>query len=122
MVVEDNDEDRRMYAARMRQAGWLVEEAATGAAVLKAARMFKPDVIVTDLALPELDGTSAIERLKGDAETERIPVIVLTGYVGRARDAYHAGCHTFLCKPCLPETLLEIMDSIPHLESQTRGA
>lgn len=112
LLVEDNPDERSMYYARMSEAGWHVEAVASGANVLQAAISLSPDVIVTDLALPEMDGAEAMRKLRRDPRTEHVPVVVLTGFVERAREAYGAGCHTFLTKPCLPETLLVILDSI----------
>ena len=67
----------------------------------------KPDVIVIDLAMPRLDGVSAIRRLKESPSAGRIPVILLTGHAMQAiqQGAMEAGADVFLTKPCLPEDL-----------------
>ena len=101
-----------MYGTRMREAGWQVEETDAGDKALAVATRFQPDVIVTDLNLPTLDGVAATQALKEDPLTAQVPVIVISGFLFRSYEAYAAGCHTFLSKPCLPETLLEIMEQI----------
>jgi two-component system, cell cycle response regulator DivK len=112
LFVEDNQDERKMYGMRMRDAGWDVQEIGTGKRALDIALAFQPDVIVTDLTMPELDGATTTKHLKADPRTLHIPVIVISGFFERSWEAYNAGCHTFLSKPCLPETLLEIMESI----------
>jgi two-component system, cell cycle response regulator DivK len=112
LFIEDNQDERVMYTARMRVAGWEVEELETGVRALDVARVFHPDVIVTDMTMPELDGVAATRRLKADQGARHIPVIAISAYPERSWEAYGAGCHTFLSKPCLPETLLEIMESV----------
>ena len=67
----------------------------------------RPDVIVMDLAMPVLNGTKAIARLKTDPRTRGVPIIVLTGYAFRAiqEGALETDADVFLTKPCLPEEL-----------------
>ena len=78
-----------------------------GDAAVQTAMAQRPDVIVMDLAMPRLNGISAVHRLKQDARTRNIPVIILTGYAFRAiqQGALEAGADVFLTKPCLPEDL-----------------
>lgn len=121
LFVEDNPDERQMYGARMRAAGWEVQEIGSGLRALDIAVAFQPDVIVTDLTMPELDGATTTKRLKSDPRTEHIPVIVVSGFFERSWEAYRAGCHTFLTKPCLPETLLEIMESILDEDEPSSG-
>jgi CheY-like chemotaxis protein len=68
---------------------------------------YRPDVVVMDLAMPYVDGITAIRRLKMHPRTRRIPVILLTGYPSKAiqQGALEAGADVFLTKPCLPEDL-----------------
>jgi CheY-like chemotaxis protein len=67
-----------------------------------------------DLAMPRLNGISAVHRLKQDARTRDIPVIILTGYAFRAiqQGALEAGADVFLTKPCLPEDLERHVQSL----------
>ena len=101
-----------MYGFRLRAAGWEVEEISSGVRALETAVAFDPDVVVSDLTMPELDGAETTRLLRSDPRTEHIPVLVLSGAVERSWEAYHAGCHTFIAKPCLPETLLEMVESV----------
>jgi two-component system cell cycle response regulator DivK len=78
-----------------------------GEAAIQKAVWSRPDVVVMDLSMPRLDGIGAIQRLKRDARTRQIPVIIFTGYPYKAieQGALEAGADAFLTKPCLPEDL-----------------
>ncbi len=117
LLAEDNRDERQMYASRMREAGWDVDEIESGAGALEAAVAGMPDVVITDLTMPGVDGAEATRLLKTDSRTRHIPVVVLSGFPERSYEAYRAGCHTFLSKPCLVETLLEIMDAMGREEA-----
>jgi CheY-like chemotaxis protein len=66
-----------------------------------------PDVVITDLSLPVLDGFELVRRMRQDRALQRVPVICLSGYGGHAHEerAREAGCDRVLLKPCLPDTL-----------------
>jgi CheY-like chemotaxis protein len=108
LMVDDFEDNREMYAAYLRHAGFLVEEAVTGTEALDKAFAVGPDLIVMDLSLPGLDGWEATRRLKSDARTKHIPIVVVSGHAleGSVRSAQAAGCDAFLRKPCLPNALL----------------
>ena len=112
LIVEDDDTTREMYAWSMRAAGWLVEEAANGEAALYAAALFEPDVIVMDLRLPVLDGIEATRRLKETELTRHIPIVACSALDRAAADAKNAGCSAFVPKPCPPEDLRALVESL----------
>ena len=68
----------------------------------------RPDLILTDLGLPSLDGWEVIRRLKADTRTKQIPVVVITGRsTPELRDvAAKLGCASLLTKPCMPDDLI----------------
>lgn len=78
-----------------------------GVSAVHAALEHLPDVIVMDLAMPQIDGVTAIRRIKTDARTLRSRVILLSGYLHRVvgRGALEAGADLLLTKPCLPDVL-----------------
>ena len=108
LMVDDFQDNREMYSAYLRHAGFLVEEAVTGTEALDKAFSGGPDLIVMDLSLPGVDGWEATRRLKADARTRHIPIVVVSGHAleGSVKSAQAAGCDAFLRKPCLPNTLL----------------
>jgi two-component system cell cycle response regulator DivK len=112
LIVEDHDTTREMYAWCMRAAGWLVAEAVNGEAALYAAVLFEPDVIVMDLRLPVLEGIEVTRRLKETELTRHIPIVACSALDHAARDAKNAGCSAFVTKPCPPDHLLALVESL----------
>jgi len=97
-----------MYAEWLTGAGFRVEQAHNGLQALDRALSFQPDVVVTDLNIPGIDGFELTRRLKRERRTRDIPVLAVTGYVAFASDpgrAFRAGCDAVLSKPCSPEDL-----------------
>src|SRR2546423_10907651 len=78
LVVEDDPPLRRMIGIFLRAAGYLVCAAEDGSRGLALARDERPDLMLLDLMLPGLDGWEVLRRIKGDALTAAIPVLVLT--------------------------------------------
>jgi CheY-like chemotaxis protein len=109
-----------MYAVHLSCVGFDVIEASNGVEALERAAASAPDVVVMDLSLPIMDGWEATRRLRADARTTRIPVIVLTGHAltGNSDAAKNLTCDAFVVKPCLPEALER---EIRRLLEQTAG-
>ena len=80
LVVEDNVESRELLALVLRRSGYDITEAATGLDAIDQAHASRPDLIIMDLGLPGITGDEATARLKADAATRDIPVIVNTGF------------------------------------------
>ncbi len=121
LVVDDDRQCREMYAAFMRQAGYEVEEAHNGNQALAKATERPPSIVVTDLALPGLDGYQLARKLREQHETAHIPILAITGYGGFVEDtarALGAGCDAILAKPCEPTRLLEEIERLLALSSQ----
>ena len=94
LLVEDNYMNRDMLSRRLQKRGFDVVLAENAAEALTAARTAQPHLILMDIGLPDLDGWEVTRRLKGDPETQKIPVIALTAHAlpaDRAR-AFEAGC------------------------------
>ena len=109
LLVEDSAETRRMYALRLRGEGYEVLEAPDGESGIRIASERLPHLIFMNLALPEMDGWTAISLLKGDRRTAGIPIVALTGFDATAARlrAEQVGSDGFLGKPCEPSRLLE---------------
>ena len=109
LVIEDDLAARKLYAESLTQAGFDVAEAHNGLQAVEKARDLLPDIIVTDLGLPGIDGYELCRRLHEDDRTARSPIVAITGRyfsaadVGRAR---RQGCHTVLIKPFVPDDLI----------------
>jgi len=108
LLVEDDQDGRRMYADWLTEAGFLVDQAHNGLQALERAFDCRPDVVVTDLNIPGIDGFELTRRLKQDPRTRDVPVLAVTGYAAFASDpgrARRAGCAAVLQKPCSPDDL-----------------
>ena len=101
LLVEDNELNRDMLTKRLRHRGHEVLLAANGRQGIDIARREKPDVVLMDLSLPEIDGWQAANILKNDAGTRAIPVIALTAHamLGDRERALEAGCDDYATKP-----------------------
>lgn len=109
LIVEDNSDNRSIYATLLRHHGYRVLEAEDGAEGLELARTELPDLVLMDISLPVLDGWQATELLKQDSQTASIPVIALTAHamVEHRHRSLDAGCAVYLAKPCEPSRVLE---------------
>lgn len=113
LLVEDHRDTRAMYSEFLRGA-FEVLEAADGEQALAVLRTRVPDLVVTDLSLPVLDGFQLILRIRQEPSLRDLPVISLSGFGGHAHDerARQAGCDRILQKPCLPDALAEAVSDL----------
>jgi two-component system, cell cycle response regulator DivK len=107
LIADDTRDTRDLYTEYFESRGFTVVTAKDGVSAVHAALEHLPDVIVMDLAMPQIDGVTAIRRIKTDARTLRSRVILLSGYLHRVvgRAALEAGADLLLTKPCLPDVL-----------------
>ena len=91
-----------------------VQGVGDGVSALEAIAKRRPDAIVTDFALPRMDGFELIARLRGDARFRDIPIVALSGFSGPEHDQRVGQVHpvTVLQKPCLPESLVEEIEKL----------
>jgi CheY-like chemotaxis protein len=109
LYVEDNDDNVYMLKNRLTRAGFTIVVATDGAQGIAMAATEKPDLLLMDLTLPDIDGKEATRRLKSDPATKHIPVIALTANAmsGDREKAIAAGCDDFDTKPVEMPRLLE---------------
>jgi CheY-like chemotaxis protein len=108
LIVEDDPGGRQLFVGWLQQAGFRVIQAHNGLQALERAVESGPDVVVTDLNIPGIDGFELTRRLRRDPRTSVVPVVALTGYPPFAADptrAHRAGCDVVLAKPCSAEDL-----------------
>jgi CheY-like chemotaxis protein len=113
LIVEDNPDGRRLIALYVKSCGFEVFEATNGLEAVDQARAVHPDLILMDLALPELPGHEAMARLKVDPSTSEIPVIVTTALPessASVESAIAAGAADVLYKPFSFKALSEAID------------
>lgn len=114
LIVEDNSDERAVYAALLFYNGHDVLEAADGQEGIQVAKAERPDVILMDVRLPTLNGLLAAEILRATPETQAIPVICMTGFDLSRERAEESGCRQLLRKPIPPSMLIgAIRQAIP---------
>ena len=122
LLVEDHADTRAMYAEFLRM-DFEVAEAGDGHRAIEMVRARRPDLVITDLALPGVDGFELIAMMRADADAtlRTVPIICLSGYGGLAHDsrARAAGCNRILQKPCMPDTLAAAAHEL--LQAHQRG-
>jgi CheY-like chemotaxis protein len=79
LIVEDQDEIRTSLRSVLDAGGYRAVEASTGTEALEIARTLRPDMILLDLGLPEMNGLDVAQLLNREAETASIPIVALTG-------------------------------------------
>ena len=121
LIVDDSKDNRAIYSEFLTFRGYRVEEAEGGAEALDKAPVLQPDLIVLDLSMPGLDGRETTKRLKADARTRVIPVLVLTGRVHLKAAALAAGADAYMAKPCLPEELVAKIEEMLLTRSGSRS-
>ncbi len=112
LLVEDNEDNRIIYATALRYAGYQVLEAITGTEGVRKARESLPDMILMDISVPELDGWEATSILKADPSTKHIPIIAVTAHAlpGDQERSREVGCDGYLAKPIPPAVLIGEID------------
>ena len=107
LVVDDHEDTRQMSLIVLRSQGFDVAVAAGGDAAVDHACEIGPDVIVTDLAMPDGDGWDLIQKLASDPRTKNIPVVMLTACATEAvrSRAEQERLAAFFFKPCAPDVL-----------------
>lgn len=108
LVVEDQPDNRAILRDLLDAAGYACVEASTGTAGVAAAARERPDLILMDIQLPEVDGYEATRRIKADPLCAGIPIIAVTSYAlsGDEAKARAAGCDDYVTKPFSPRALL----------------
>ena len=108
LIVDDEPYMQRLIEFSLKKSGYEFDSAMNGLEALTKTDQFRPDLIVMDVAMPEMDGLEALEKLKQNEKTKNIPVIMLTakGQLITRQEAEKYGASIFLTKPFSPSELL----------------
>lgn len=114
LIIEDDPDQRRFLERMVGGSGWRVACAPDGEAGLQAARQQHPDAIVLDVMMPRLNGFQTCRRLKGDPETQGIPVIIVTSKDQPADEfwAREVGADAYLAKPVDLRSLMDLLERV----------
>ena len=109
LIVEDKEENAYYLRALLQGNGYQVESADHGVQALVMAGQALPDIVISDLLMPVMDGYALLRYWKADSRLKQIPFVVYTATYTEAEDerlAYDLGADDFILKPCEPEKFL----------------
>src|SRR5260221_7830879 len=106
-VVDDNS-DNRLIIRTILEDQYQIEEFSSGVEAIDAFRKRRPDVVILDISLPEMDGTEILRRIRDDSRLNDLPVIALTAHamVGDREKYLAAGFNDYVAKPILDMNVL----------------
>lgn len=112
ILVADDESEIRLMVSRMLGKDYFIFEAENGKEAVKVARLQKPNLVLMDIMMPDMDGYSACHAIKSDPETREIPVIMVTGieHELNVKLSTEMGADGYITKPFSLEELLETVD------------
>jgi DNA-binding response OmpR family regulator len=121
LVIEDYQSTVRFLTYTLEQEGFQTSVARNGIEGLRKAQEEKPDLIILDVMLPGLDGFELCRRLRADAETAKLPVLMLSAKAQEIDKAtgLKMGADMYMSKPALPERIVAAVKST--LDKTTRA-
>lgn len=112
LVVEDHHDTSYLLCRLLKMEGYEVEHAIDGLVGYNAAAAVHPDLIVTDLQMPRMDGIELIKRIRASNSIKSTPIIVMSAFgQRRINDAMQAGADGYVEKPIDLDTFLETVKS-----------
>jgi two-component system, cell cycle response regulator DivK len=101
LFVDDDPDSMRILGYALRNAGYELVPAYGGADAIAKVKRLRPDLVITDLAMPQVNGVEVIYTIKNDPDTQHIPVLAVTAYIwdSIAHSANQAGCDGYISKP-----------------------
>ena len=113
LVIEDYQSTARFLTYTLEQEGFQTSVARNGIEGLRKAREEKPDLIILDVMLPGLDGFELCRRLRADAETVKLPVLMLSAKAQETDKAtgLKMGADMYISKPATPEKIVAAVKS-----------
>lgn len=117
MVIEDNEQNMYMITYLLESYSYKVIQSFNGIDGIKKAKVEKPDIILLDIHLPEMDGYNIAREIKKNEELKNIPIIAVTAYamMGDKEKAMDAGAIGYIEKPIDPDTFIPQIEAfLPH--------
>jgi CheY-like chemotaxis protein len=114
LVVDDFADTRLLLRTWLQKKGYLVVEAVNGKQAVAETESRRPDLIIMDVEMPELDGLAATRKIRTLASSEELPIVIVSAYgAGPVRnEALAAGCNEYVSTPFEPDKLEELIKSL----------
>lgn len=108
LVIEDNDDNMQLITLLLEKSGYQTFKAFTGMQGFRMAQGTKPDFIILDIQLPDIEGTEVVRKIRASETGNSIPVIAMTSYAmsGDRERLLAAGCDGYIEKPIDPERVI----------------
>jgi two-component system, cell cycle response regulator DivK len=108
LVIEDNATNLYLIRFMLKKSGYMVIGAREGIMGVEMAIKEKPDLVIMDIQLPDIDGLEATRRIRASETDNKMPIVALTSYamVGDREKSLDAGCTDYIEKPINPETFI----------------
>jgi CheY-like chemotaxis protein len=108
VAVVDDNADNRLIIRTILEDQYEISEYSSGIEAIQGFRKSKPDVVILDISLPEMDGTEILRRIREDSELHDLPVVALTAHamVGDREKYLAAGFNDYVAKPILDMNIL----------------
>jgi CheY-like chemotaxis protein len=110
LVVDDDPDARLMFRLILESGGYMVDEAKDGVAAMILIRDLAPDLVVTDMVMPRMDGPELISRIRADEKIAGVSILAVTGHPEARERA--AGADALLGKPFDRAQLLALVDRL----------
>lgn len=120
LIVDDEPMTRNLLRLMLERSGFTIFEAEDGLEALEVVAEKQPDLLILDVMMPNMDGITVCERLRADAETAVLPIILLSARTSpeAIRTGLEAGANKYLGKPVGREDLIrhvrEVLDAVPQ--------
>ncbi len=119
LVVEDNEDSREILAKLLRMSGYEVSSAPDGESAYAAAMSQMPDLIITDINMPGMDGIDLLKKMRLQSLFDRTAILVVTAFGGEAaREAIEAGADAAAAKPFDFEAFVETVQNLIFSRTQ----
>ena len=113
LIIEDNEQNMYMLTYLLESENYEVVQAYNGITGIQATSQTKPDIILLDIQLPEMDGYTVAKNIKSNESLKDIPIIAVTSYAmpGDKEKAIESGAIGYIEKPINPDTFIQQMKS-----------
>ncbi len=116
LIADDSPSIRMMLGSVLNENGYQVQDAENGRVALEKASDFGPDLVITDLNMPEMNGITLVQNLRRNSRFKFTPILVLTteGQEEKRQSGRAAGATGWLVKPFNPEKLIAVVKKLTN--------
>lgn len=120
LIIEDNEQNLYLTTFLLEHGRFKVLSARNGPEGITIASQSRPDLILLDIQLPEMDGYAVAQALRRNVQLKDVPIVAVTSYamVGDRERALAAGCNGYIEKPINPDTFMNEVEKFLNIKPQ----